>query len=197
MDRWMYEVPWGLIADAFGVIAFLGIAWIAFRRRVVWLWRPSYTVSHIEAHTEGGLIVTLIGRHGGPGAKFISHVSLKATVRGIEPIEPDLIRSWRAKFIPQDGIGTTFVLPEGDSVHQIRLRLVGLAEDEAGPFNSLPFTDGKLEQKNVRLIISWPSELEFELVGSEGDITLYGNTLQHPVAVERPSIWRRLARVLP
>ncbi len=187
------QIEWGQLTQVLGVIAFLATAWLIFRKRVVRLWQPEYIINRLEYHKEGGLLATLISQNRGSGQKFVSHISLTAIVRGIGQ---DWKKTWRATFIPEESSDATFVLSEGVSTHEIRLRLYGTTESKSKFFcpSITLFNHDETESRNRYLMLGWDTEVEFLLKGSEGEIKLRGKTLSIPVAIEHPSLRRRLAR---
>jgi hypothetical protein len=178
------------VFDILGVIAFIGVAWATIRRRLVWLWRPSYLVTRIERHPVIGLRVTIIGRNGGPGGKYVSTISLLAT-------SPKFLHQrlgWTSvKFFPENSDAETFIFPEGDSKCHAQLRVLQVYGDEWEDYPQI--LSKEKESKIVRELITWDIALEFKVETSEGPITLLGNSQRYPVAQEKISILRRLGRV--
>ena len=184
-------VHWNLIVDILGVVAFIGVAWAAIRRRLVWLWRPAYQVTHIERHPIIGLRVTLIGSNGGPGNRYVTAISLLGTSSKFQRQRLD----WTSvRFIPQDSDAATFLLPEGASMYHAHLRVVQVYGDGWEDYPEM--LSKEQETKIVRELITWHNALEFTMETSEGRIILIGNSQRHPVAQEKFSVLRRLGRIL-
>lgn len=180
------------IPDILGILAFVAIVWSLITKRLVWLWRHSYVVADLERSKADARMLTafLLARNGDIATRYVLHTTMEAkssTSRG----------SWdTATYIPEDNASANFVIPHGDSIHQIQLRLSSAVHRD-GSLEYFPLPDERQREIAGNVIGSRPSPVvAFRLMTSEGDVLLVGSTDGRPVATERLTFRRRLRRML-
>jgi hypothetical protein len=140
---------WGEVSGVLAVVAFLGLVWMTLRRRIIWLWTPAYLIYYMDFHKEGGFKITLLCRNTSNATKFITYISIMATVRGTGR---EYNKSWHALYIPETVQDATFVVPQGDSYHRVHLTLEEVSKDVTSPLEILTFSYSArkdIERKNT------------------------------------------------
>ncbi len=105
--------------------------------------------------------------------------------------ENEKVKWKRATLSLDSSEDAVLVIPTGDSVRRLRLRL-GMLDD-----GELPGTDPHLEANICQQIIDWGPAVTVRLQTSQGEVKLEGGSHSNPVAVEAPSLRTRVSRLLP
>jgi len=170
------------IGAVLGTISFAFTAGYLVRKRIVWLWRPAYFLSRFEVHKEGGLTVSLICQNGGPGTRYVSAFDLLATPDGM----PECL------WVPQDSESSLLLAPEGASIHHIRLRLVRIGSHST---SGIYADHAETELMAGQRLVSYQTAVTLRIDTSEGAVFMIGDSLNHPVAVEKRTISRAIRRL--
>jgi hypothetical protein len=180
---------WKSISAILGVAAFLWVALQSVRHRLVWLWRPAFIASQFRLNAAGGLDIWLIFRNPRAESDYVTWVALVAE---FPPTWVNEHVNWKRATLSMDAADDpVLIVPTGDSVRRVRLRL-GLLEDQ-----ELPAPPANLEAKICRQIITFGPAITIRLQTSEGWVVLNGYANWDPLAVEAPSFRRRVLRLLP
>ena len=184
-----------LAAAAASSLTFFAVVWGTLRRRIVWLWRPAYEVTHLELPPDGGVTVTMIARN--PRREPTHLFDFRMRARNLPGLvgAQGLAGGWvEAEYNPQDAATTVMAVPPDGMVHQPRVRLARYWPDANDPFPRLHSNEE--ESRISKAVVLLGANLEFFVgIGTE-NITLHGQSTGGTAhAVERPSLLRRLGRV--
>jgi len=186
-------MDWKSISVIPGIAAFVWQVLQAVRHRLVWLWQPAFIVNQLRFNvTDGHLNMWLIFRNARAEPGYVNWVAL--VVEFPPTWENEKVKWKRATLILDSTEDAVLVIPSGDSVRRLRLRLRLLDDKE------LSGTNVHLESNILEQITIWQPAVTVRLETSGGTVNLeaapgWGNNFH--VAVEKPSLRTRVLRLLP
>jgi hypothetical protein len=143
----------------------------------------------LRLNAAGGLDVWLIFRNPHAESGYLTAVALVAEFPSTWTNKQV---NWRRATLAMDEANKpVMIIPAGDSVRRVRVRLRLLDDKE------LPAPSSNLEPTICQQIITWGPSITVRLEASEGVVLLKGWGHKVPVAVESPSLRCRVLRLLP